>query len=289
MIGGRQRGNLAVVANVELGSFLRSRREAVKPADVGLPHTDRRRTPGLRRSELATLAGVSVEYLTRLEQGRDQHPSAPVLTAIADTLRLSAEDRVQLGMLAKAAGGAMELFCPVGRPSMTIRPTVRALLDRLEPGPALVVNQLNDVLAYTDGFARLTSHTALLAGDPPNLIRFVLSDPAARELFPDWEQAADQQGAVLAQELARSNPAALALADELGSQIPAALGQLRPSGVQRWSHPEVGEFRLTVEALDLPEADAQRLLVYFPADDTATKALDTLVGRRPGHLRTVTA
>ncbi|MBI0384744.1 helix-turn-helix transcriptional regulator, partial [Streptomyces albiflaviniger] len=85
----------------ELGLFLRSRREAVAPADVGLPTGPRRRTPGLRRAELATLAGVSVEYVTRLEQGRDRRPSAPVLSALADALRLTASERVHLHRLSK--------------------------------------------------------------------------------------------------------------------------------------------------------------------------------------------
>ena len=90
----------------ELGAFLRARREAVTPTEVGLPSGPRRRTPGLRRSEVATLAGISVEYLTRLEQGRDRNPSPSVLGSLADTLRLTVEERVHLRRLEKASNGA---------------------------------------------------------------------------------------------------------------------------------------------------------------------------------------
>src|SRR5689334_19099392 len=95
------------MGDTELGAFLRAHREAVPPAALGLPDGNRRRTPGLRRAELATLAGVSVDYLTRLEQGRDRSPSAQVLAALADTLGLSREERIHLYRLAKtaAAGG----------------------------------------------------------------------------------------------------------------------------------------------------------------------------------------
>ena len=96
-----------VVSDNELGVYLRTRREAVTPAEVGLPGGGRRRTPGLRRAELATLAGVSVEYLVRLEQGRDRHPSAHVLAALADVLGLSADERLHLHLLAKATGGVV--------------------------------------------------------------------------------------------------------------------------------------------------------------------------------------
>jgi DNA-binding XRE family transcriptional regulator len=103
----------------ELGTFLRMRRTAVQPGDVGLPSGQRRRTPGLRRAELAMLAGISVEYLTRLEQGRDRNPSMQVLATLANALQLSAGDRELLVRAAKAAGGSA---CPaqVSPPALTI-------------------------------------------------------------------------------------------------------------------------------------------------------------------------
>ena len=97
-------GRIAVVMDGELGRFLRSRRESVAPADVGLPNGPRRRTPGLRRAELATLAGISVDYLVRLEQSRDTHPSAQVLAALAGALQLDEDDLAHLRKLAAVSG-----------------------------------------------------------------------------------------------------------------------------------------------------------------------------------------
>lgn len=146
------------------GGFLRARREAVAPSEVGLPIGPRRRTPGLRRAELASLAGISVEYLTRLERGRDRHPSGQVLGALADALRLPPEERVHLHRLAKPAGGG-ETCAQAAVPAQPLRPTVRALLDQLEPAPALVVDAHGDVLAGTDGFRLLAAPVGLLGDD----------------------------------------------------------------------------------------------------------------------------
>src|SRR5262245_56353036 len=148
-----QAGRLAVVMDGELGRFLRSRREAVSPTDVGLPNGPRRRTPGLRRAEVATLAGISVDYLVRLEQGRDHHPSAQVLAALAGALQLDEEDLAQLRQFAAVSGGRE--LCPRSRPlAQAVRPTVKAMLEAWEPSPAFVVNRLTDVLAWTRGFDR---------------------------------------------------------------------------------------------------------------------------------------
>src|SRR5262249_45748422 len=120
-----------------LGAFLRARREQLTPAEVGLPvgaGTGRRRTPGLRREGVATLAGVSIDYLVRLEQGRDIHPSAAVLAAIATALRLSDDERAHLRRLAAISGTPG--LCPAGVVAgRQVEPSVRALLDRLDPTP----------------------------------------------------------------------------------------------------------------------------------------------------------
>ncbi|TDC18170.1 XRE family transcriptional regulator [Streptomyces sp. 8K308] len=266
----------------ELGLFLRNRREAVTPAAVGLPTGTRRRTPGLRRAELATLAGVSVEYLTRLEQGRDRHPSARVLAALADVLRLTTSERVHLYRLTKAVEG---FSCTGGTPPpvRTVRPTVEALLARLEPTPAVLLNRLGDVLAHTEGYERLVGPLGLLDGAPPNLARFVFADERARAAFPDWDHVADEQVAALKQGPFRSDEHIAALADELTVAAgPAFTGRVatvpgvpRPSGVTRLLHPEAGELRLAYEALDLT-ADDQRVLVHLPADDATAAALRRL-------------
>ncbi|MEV0594816.1 helix-turn-helix domain-containing protein [Nonomuraea cavernae] len=278
----------------ELGAYLRDRREAVTPADVGLPAGARRRTPGLRRSELATLAGVSVEYLARLEQGRDRHPSAQVLGALADALRLDPDERIHLRRLTKGAAG--DVLCPAGvPPARSVRPTVRALLDRLEPAPALLLNRLGEVLARTSGYERLAGPLGLLDGDPPSLVRFVFTDSRARALYPDWERVADELVAMLKLESSRDDPHVSHLADELtivagapfADRLAAPAGPPSPTGVERLTHPEAGELRLAYETLELPVKDGQHLVVYLPADDATALALDRLTGRRPGGLRAV--
>ncbi|MGP4112777.1 helix-turn-helix domain-containing protein [Streptomyces sp. 4N509B] len=279
----------------ELGIFLRSRREAVTPAQVGLPAGSRRRTPGLRRSELAMLAGVSVEYLTRLEQGRDRRPSAAVLAGLADALRLPLTERVYLYRIATADDGFSCTGPGAGAPpTRSVRPVVRELLARLEPTPAVVLNRLGDVLAHTAGLRALAEPVGLLDGDRPNLVRFVLSDPRARVAYPDWDHVADEQVALLKEGPYGSDREVAELADELTVTAGAAftdrivtlVGPLRSSGVTRLRHPEAGELRLAYEMLTLPEDD-QRLVTYLPADDATAAALDELTGRRPRALRAV--
>jgi transcriptional regulator with XRE-family HTH domain len=282
------------VGDNELGAFLRARRQAVSPAEVGLPAGPRRRTAGLRRAEVAMLAGVSVEYVTRLEQGRDRRPSAQVLGALADALRLGPTDRVHLYRLVKAAD--LTFSCMGGRaPARTVRGPVRALLERLEPGPALLLNRLSDVVAHTTGYDRLARPLGLLDGDPPNLARYVFTDDRARAAFPDWERVADEQVAALKEGPFRADPFVAALADELAVTGGSAFerrtrevpGLAAATGITRVAHPEVGELRLSYETLTLPADDDQRLLVYLPADDAAAAALDRLAGRRPGALHAV--
>ncbi|WP_043620155.1 helix-turn-helix domain-containing protein [Nonomuraea candida] len=281
----------------ELGAFLRERREALKPADVGLPGGGRRRTPGLRRSELATVAGVSVEYLTRLEQGRDRNPSVQVLVSLADALRMTPEERVHLRYLAKVTSGGIALCPGAGHvPAHTVRPAVRAVLDRLDPTPAVLLNRLGEVLAHTSGFERVFGPLGLLEDDRPNLNRYVFADVRARIAFPDWDKVADEQAAALRYEAGPDDPYAADLIDTLAfaageaftGRMSGPSGPPRPAPVQRLAHPEAGELRLAREPLDLAGGE-ERILVYLPADDATTAALDRLTGRRPGALRAVTA
>jgi transcriptional regulator with XRE-family HTH domain len=131
------------VISGELGDFIRSRREWVLPADVGLPTGTRRRTPGLRRAELATQTGISIDYLIRLEQGRDDHPSIQVLTAIAQALRLTDVDRDHPQQLATISQSP-ELCAHARRTAArSVRPATQAILDQLDPAPACVVNRLS--------------------------------------------------------------------------------------------------------------------------------------------------
>jgi transcriptional regulator with XRE-family HTH domain len=271
------------MTETELGAFLRAHREAVPPAAVGLPNGTRRRTPGLRRAELATLAGVSVDYLTRLEQGRDRSPSTQVLAALAEALGLSRDEQIHLHRLAKTTGGGACDGTAAAR-ARTVRPTVRALLDQLEPAPALVATQPGDLLAWTAGFARLAAPTGLLEAEPPNLVRYVFTDTRARDAHPDWDAVASERAAALRAAAALGDPHAALLAEELTVTAGAPFrdrfegSAVLPTrtGVERWAHPEVGELRLAYESLELPDPDEQRLVVYLAADEVTAAALDRL-------------
>ncbi|MFE3461477.1 helix-turn-helix domain-containing protein [Nocardiopsis aegyptia] len=266
------------MADNELGAFLRAGREALTPAEAGLPEGDRRRTPGLRRSELAVLAGVSVEYLIRLEQGRDRRPSAEVLMALADALRMTAEERVHMMRLSKVASGAV---CEgVNGPPRQVRPSVRALLDRLGPTPAFVRNGLDDVLAASPGFERWARPLGLFDAPEPNLARYVFTDPRARDAYPDWDAVADRHVRVLRTAVALGDPFAAALAAELEEADADFAHRFRfdralPSGFgdERWYRPGGGELRLTFEDLELPGGDGLRLVVHLPADRATERAL----------------
>lgn len=279
----------------ELGAFLRSRRESVRPADVGLPDGPRRRTPGLRRSELATLAGISVDYLIRLEQGRDTHPSAQVLAALAEALRLPDTDIEYLHQLAVVSGGT-ELMCPHSRPrpARAVRPALRAVLDQLDPTPAYVLNHLTDLLAWNEGYDRLARPLGILDAEQPNLLWFTLADERARTAYPDWDDVADDQVAYL-HELRRGDPEADSFATRLARTIGPAFDdrwkrrplQVRRTLVTAIAHPEVGLLRLALETLKPPDRDYQRLVVHLPADAATAAGLDRLAGRHPGALRSV--
>jgi len=279
-----------------LGSFIRSRRESITPADVGLPEGGRRRTPGLRRSELATIAGVSVDYLIRLEQGRDRNPSGSVVVALADALRLGDEDRMHLKRL--AAVSSHPEFCPAYEPPSTdVRPTVRAVLDRLDPSPAIVLNQLSDVLAWTDGYEAIGGPVGVLDADRPNLARYVFGDRRARRFYPDWHQVADQQVANLRSWFLHDHPELETLVaelseiggDEFGRRWNARPVARKTTGVKRIDHPEAGELRLQFETMELSDDAGQSLVVYLPADEATEAAIDRLTGRFPGSLHAVEA
>ena len=280
--------------DLELGPFLRSRREAVRPEDVGLPSGSRRRTPGLRRAEVATLAGISVDYLVRIEQGRDRNPSPQVIAALAHALRLGADDLMHLRKLVAVSQGA-ELCPEMLAAARTVRPTVRALLDRLEPTPALVLNHLAEILAWTATYERIAGPIGLLDADPPSLIRFTFTDPRARTTYPAWEQVADEQIANLRAHLRFSEGQGAQLVEDLAAEAGEAFVQrweARPVQTKRFGtkhlvHPEVGDLRLSYETLQLPDDDDQRLVVYLPADEATGEALDRLSGRQPGGLRAV--
>jgi transcriptional regulator with XRE-family HTH domain len=282
-----------------VAEFLRAHREQLQPADVGLPDSGRRRTPGLRREEVATLAGVSIDYLVRLEQGRDTRPSASVIAALADALRLDDDERRELYTLAMVSQSGE--LCPAARPlTRDVAPTVMALLKQLGMTPAFVVGPTSDVLAWNDAWGNLVRPLGMLEGPPPNLARHVFLHPNARTVYPDWTVTADEQ-------VSRLRAATGRWGDD--ASFTALMNELRtvPAFVERWSifatsdkrrgttrivHPDLGRLRLNYEVLLLPDdVDGQRLITWLPADDATAAALarvgDTAVPTSPAQLRVI--
>jgi transcriptional regulator with XRE-family HTH domain len=258
-----------------LGDYLRARREQVRPEEVGLAAGARRRVPGLRREELATLAGISSAYYLRLEQGRDTRPSAQVVDALAHALRLDVKATEYLHRLASAPGS---------RRTRPARETVANGLDELIdqfPMPAIVASRCQDVLAANP------CAVALSPGFAPgeNFLRWRVLDPAARELYVDWDEATaiavsglrDVVGSDL------SDPRLRALIDELSAASQrfrelwarADVGY-RP-GIIHMRHPQVGELYLHRSSLNVPHAGGQHLLIFYaePGSESA-KALEEL-------------
>jgi transcriptional regulator with XRE-family HTH domain len=295
----RHPGMLLPVAELPLlAQFLRARREALAPADVGLRSSGRRRTPGLRREEVATLAGVSLDYLVRLEQGRDTNPSPSVLTALGDALRLTQPERHHLAGLVVQTNDPG--FCPGGSIAEPEVPgTLRGVLDRLEPSPALVIGPYGDVLAWTESWGALAGPMGLLDGDPPNLAWFTFRSPQAREVFVDWEGAADDQASQLrgAALRWRDDERFIALVDQLGDEPEFATrwsshqvaGKQR--GTKQLRHPQLGSLQVDYEVLAVGDETGQRLLVWLPADAATEAAFDIAAGAArpvsPARLRVV--
>lgn len=277
----------------ELGDFLRSRRERLTPSVVGLPPGTRRRTPGLRRAEVATLAGISVEYLTRIEQGRDTSPSIQVLSALASTLQLNEADRAHLQQLANISHGTSLCARELDPSARTIRPAVRAILESLDPTPAYVINRRTDLLAWNNSYDEVARPLGMLEGDPPNMVWFTFTHPQAHDTYPDWNHVALQQVSYMHAQR-HGDPATSDLVDRLAGASPAFsdLWSDRPltdtrTGLSAIDHPDVGLLRLTTEALALPDRDPQHIIVNLPADTATAAGLERLAGRTPGRLRAV--
>jgi transcriptional regulator with XRE-family HTH domain len=266
-----------------LGDFVRAKRDSIQPESFGLPERGRRRSPGLRRSDLAARAGISIEYLTRIEQGRDRNPSPSVLNALADGLSLDAVEREHLRYLAKITGGACVSARRPAPPDREVRPGVLETLRLLEPGIAFVTNRLGDVLGYTSSFERVMRASGLLETEAPNLTRYVFTDPRARSFFADWDQVADEQAfdLWLGPSANASEWFKAELAPVAGPEFTRRFDRhLPPPRVPlRIDHPIAHELRWQRERLELPRTDAQQLVVLLPADDTTARAVAEL-GRR---------
>ncbi|MET9019154.1 helix-turn-helix transcriptional regulator [Actinopolymorpha sp. NPDC004070] len=263
-----------------LGDFIRAKRDSTRPETLGLADLNRRRAPGLRRVELATRAGISVEYLTRIEQGRDRNPSPAVVNAVADALNLDPGDREHLRFLVKITGGACVGYHRPAPPNRVVRPAVRATLDLLEPAVAIVTNRLGDVLAHTSGFELVMRDSGLFDAAEPNLTRYTFTDPRARSFFADWDQVADERAfdLWLGPTQASSEWFSAELGPVAGAEFTRRLQRhVPPPRVPlRLNHPAAGELCWHRETLQLPSTDTQEIVVHLPADDATATALERL-------------
>lgn len=254
-----------------LGEFLRARREALKPQDVGLPDSGRRRTPGLRREEVAMLAGVSADYYMRLEQGRENSPSPQVLDAVAQALKLDDEATGHLRRLARTP-----LLRTAPSDNGQVSPQLLQLMDSWPHTPAFVVGPALDVLAANA--TAMALHDCFQRFD--NLARMVFLDPAGRGFYHDWERAAQSCVAEIRAAFGHDpeSPRISKVVETLSSQS-SEFAELwsrhdvksKTAEVKNLKHPQVGDLEITFSAFTVNGAPHQQLVVYQaePASLTA--------------------
>ena len=278
-----------VVGPNALGVFLRARRARVKPENVGLPSgVGVRRTPGLRREELAALAGVSIEYLTRLEQGREANPSTQVLDALARALLLDADAEAHLYELANQAAHRTphRASRSAAHDAGAVRPSLAQLLERLRPTPAYILNTISDVVAANPEGVALLAGLDAWPRSRWNTIRHLFLHPAARGLYVQWDEVATTATANLRGAVASpttDTAPACALIEELSasSQEFVRLWErydVRPrrSRQKVFQHPAVGRLTLHQEVLHLDD-DGMRLSIYQAEPGSAHETALTLL------------
>ncbi|MFJ9467640.1 helix-turn-helix transcriptional regulator [Streptomyces caniferus] len=276
-----------------LGDFLRTRRARLQPADVGLvSYGTRRRVPGLRREELAQLAGVSVAYYTRLEQGQSHHASQGVLDALARALRLTDDERAHLRELARPARARR-------RPAVrhdTARAGVRQLLAAMTDIPALALGPRFEILAWNRlGHALIAGHLDFDSPgrpqDRPNAQRLFFLDPHTRELYPDRDKEARRAVSSLRVAAGQyaDDPQLAELIGELSMKSTEFSGLWSRHavhnctfGTKRFHHPLVGELELDFEMLQTPDGSGQGVLMYTAAPGSPSEAALRLLATERG-------
>jgi transcriptional regulator with XRE-family HTH domain len=256
----------------EIKEFLTTRRAKITPDQVGLPTSGRRRVPGLRREEVALLAGVSAEYYVQIERGHVSGVSDEVLHAVATALRLDEIETAHLFDLARAATSRARGKASRGRnPRRPVPQGVQALIDAMVTAPAIVQNGHLDILAANPLGRALYAAVFEHQAEPPNLARFIFLDDRADDVFPQWEKAADDAVALLRVEATRSpySKAVTALVGELATRSDEfrtrwAAHDVRAhrSGTKRFRHPAVGDLILHFEALDITGAEGLTVIGY---------------------------
>ncbi|CAM5250574.1 transcriptional regulator [Streptomyces spiroverticillatus] len=260
----------------ELGAFLRSRRERLAPAEVGLPGSPRRRTPGLRRQEVAELAGVSSSWYAWLEQGRVR-TSEQVLRSVARALRLSADETAHVLSFVEHDG-------PAERPPGWVSRNLLSLVESLAPNPAAVLDPHWDLIAWNSGYASLLTDMARLAPKQRNLLWLVFHWAPARTLLADWEsEARSLLGQFRARAARHPEDARYAEVTEELLTDPDARRWYRDRetsafhpAVRHFRHPDAGDLRLRYVKLAAVDEPGHHLLAYLPDDRATEEALGVL-------------
>ncbi|MEU5594821.1 helix-turn-helix transcriptional regulator [Streptomyces sp. NPDC020298] len=265
----------------DIRDFLATRRARITPAEAGLPTHGRRRVPGLRREEVAVLAGVSTEWYTRLEKGHISGVSEDVLDAVAHALHLDEDERTYLFDLAKAAQPASR--APRRRKAVDIPPRVQWLLDSMTLSAAFVTNGRLDIVAANALaralFAPVYDSETVDDRGRPNFGRYYFLDPGSRHFVDSWDDAADITAALLRAEAGRY-PGDKALRELIGelstlstdfrTRWAAHTVRIHHGGTKRFHHPDAGSLQLTYQPLDLPisATQAHALTIYTAEPDT---------------------
>jgi transcriptional regulator with XRE-family HTH domain len=261
----------------ELAGFVRSRRERMRPEQVGLPLSRRRRTPGLRREEVAQLAGVGITWYTWLEQGRDINPSAQVLDAIARTLQLDVHERTHLFTLAGMA--------TISDQCLHMCPTAQPLIDQLEPYPAAIVNARLDLLGFNRVYGSFYDNLDTIPIEDRNVMWLAFTDPLWRKVIVDWDEVIPRMVAEFRAAMAEhlGEPAWTTLVARLERAAPEFTAHWERHDVQgiegtakRALHPTVGLLSLVYTNLWLSQGNGTRIIAFTPGDERTQKRLERL-------------
>ncbi|BCL83808.1 transcriptional regulator [Ktedonobacteria bacterium brp13] len=264
----------------ELANFLRTRRARLSPTDLGLPHTARRKTAGLRREEVAQLACVGVTWYTWLEQGREINVSVQVLDSLARTLRLSAEEKAYLFLL--AGQGPLQHPAPQQE---HVSPFLQKFLEHQGSSPAYIMGRRWDVLAWNRAACQVITNFAALPVEERNIVRLIFTDKEFRRRFVDWEAMAqrilaqfrassshyrdDEQLDALMTDMQHCSP-------EFACWWPRHEVQGRQDGQKKLLHPQAGLLELDHSTFQIDGSPGLKMVIYLPANEETAKKLELL-------------